>query len=294
MEKPKEVLPKPPGYNSKMEKPIQVLQKPPGYNSKMEKPIQVLQKPPGYNSKTEKPIQVLQKTPGYKDPTNNSRQNPKLPPRKPILPTSYQPRKKRAGCCRICCCLSCILLIVIILAVLVASGFFYVWTDPKLPVFHVLSFNFPTFKVTKQPDGAYLNAATVTRVEVKNPNTNIRIRYGESNVHITIGKTEDIDMGTAQLPGFTQGTKNTTSLKIETRVTNELIEGAGLKLMDQFRRKNLVVNVEVKTKFGISVGGLETEMTDVQVLCEGMTLKEIEDSQLPKCHVKALRWLNLA
>ncbi|KAJ8748575.1 hypothetical protein K2173_003476 [Erythroxylum novogranatense] len=212
--------------------------------------------------------------------------------RKPALPTSYQPRKKGRGCCRICCCCLCVLLVVVILLILILCGFFYLWSDPKLPVFRVLSFNIPNFNVTDQPDGAYLDAATVGQVEVKNPNSKIKINYGESNVQVTIGNS-GIPIGTTRLPEFTQGANSATNLKIETSVKNKLIGGKGSAIVDQFQSKTLIVNVKVDTEVGLSVGGLKTAMTDVHVLCEGMTLKQIEDGEPPKCKINALKWLNL-
>jgi hypothetical protein len=58
----------------------------------------------------------------------------------------------------------------LIIVAAVALGLLYLWFVPRLPVFHLQSFRIPQFKVTAKADGTYLDARTVTRVEVKNPN----------------------------------------------------------------------------------------------------------------------------
>jgi hypothetical protein len=54
-------------------------------------------------------------------------------------------------------------------------------------------------------------------------------------------------LGSEDVGGFTQGKKNTTSLKVETGVRNQLVDdGEGTRLKAGFLSKDLVVHVQVR------------------------------------------------
>ncbi|CAK7348770.1 unnamed protein product [Dovyalis caffra] len=228
----------------------------------------------------DKPMKpVLQRPPGYRDPNLPVKSAPRPPPTKaPLpLPPSFQPRKRRSRhWCRLCICCLILLIIISILLLVISGGLFYIWFNPKLPVLHLQSFKFSTFNVIKKSDGTYLTANMVARIEVSNPNEKIIYQFGESEVEITAGDDE-VNLGSTSLPKFTLETKNTTSLKIETKVNNELIEDEiGSKILDQFTSKKLKVKMDVKTGVGIAFEGMKTGLLAVEVLCGGVTLKETE------------------
>jgi hypothetical protein len=178
----------------------------------------------------------------------------------------------------------------LIIVAAVALGLLYLWFVPRLPVFHLQSFRIPPFKVTSKADGTYLDARTVTRVEVKNPNGKLSFFYKKSRVAVTAGE-EDTELGSADVGGFTQEKKNTTSLKVETGVRNQLVtDGEGSRLKAGFLSKDLVVNVEVRTGVGFVVNGVRLGPLGVKVLCGGVSFNRLESGVMPKCTINTLKW----
>ncbi|KAJ6338375.1 hypothetical protein OIU76_007945 [Salix suchowensis] len=241
----------------------------------------------------DKPMKpALQTPPGYRDPNFPAKSAPRPLPTKAMLPPSFQPRKRRSRHCRLCFCCLILLIMIAILLLMIAGGLFYLWFDPKLPVFHLQSLKLSAFNITKKPDGTFLSAKMVARIEVRNPNEKIIYHFGESNVETTAGDDE-VSLGSTTLPEFTQGQQNTTSLKIETSVNNELIEdGIGSKILDQFTTKKLKVNLDVKTSIGIGAEGVKTGLLGVEVLCGGVTLKETI-TEMPRCIITTLKWISV-
>lgn len=232
---------------------------------------------------------ILQKPPGYRDPNGPQvRPSPRVPVRKPAIPPSFPAKKRRKRCCRVCCCCIWFLILLLIILIVIACALFYLWFDPKLPVFHLQSFSFPHFNVSVQSDGTYLDAATLARVEIRNPNGKLRYYYGDTDVEVSAGKDKGIDLGTGNVPGFIQGTQNAMSLKIETK-TDELVEdGMGPRLMSHYKSKDLVVNVVVKTTVAVIVQGRKTRPLAVKVTCGGQSLKALDT--MPKCTINFLKW----
>ncbi|KAE8723284.1 3'-5'-exoribonuclease family protein isoform 1 [Hibiscus syriacus] len=236
---------------------------------------------------------VLQKPPGYRDPNfpaANSGFRP--PPRKPVLPPSFHPRKRRSRFCRVCCCSLCIFLSVLILLVLIGAMIFYFWFDPKLPRFHVQSIRMTRFNVTKKPDGTYLDAATTMRLEVKNPNLKMTYYYGDTAFDVSFGEGGDeTATGTTAVPGFTMGKQSTTSLKVETKASNMLVaDDVGNRLRNGHRSKRLPVNVEARTKVGLGLAGLKIGKVAVTVKCDGITMRHLDGGDMPKCVINMLKW----
>ncbi|XP_043716482.1 NDR1/HIN1-like protein 6 [Telopea speciosissima] len=242
---------------------------------------------------TEATKPVLQKPPGYKDPNAPISTAPKPQIRKQPLPPSFQPKRKRHGCCRICCCFFCIFLLLLIVLIAAAGALFYLWFDPKLPIYRLQSIQFPRFNISVTSDGTYLDSQTVVRLEAKNPNRKkITFYYDESEVRMTVGN--DVDLGSVSIPRFTQAKQNITALKFATQVKHALIDdGEGLKLKAQFRSKSMLVRVEVRTRFGVGVEKLTLGKLAVNVLCGGVTLKDLSAGNTPQCTVNLFKWINI-
>jgi len=240
---------------------------------------------------------VLQKPPGYRDPNMSSPPPPpppiqQQPMRKAVpMPTSYRPKKKRRSCCRFCCCCICITLVLFIFLLLVGTAVFYLWFDPKLPNFSLASFRLDGFKLADDPDGASLSATAVARVEMKNPNSKLVFYYGNTAVDLSVGSGNDeTGMGETTVNGFRQGPKNSTSVKVETTVKNQLVErGLAKRLAAKFQSKDLVINVVAKTKVGLGVGGIKIGMLAVNLRCGGVSLNKL-DTDSPKCILNTLKW----
>lgn len=233
---------------------------------------------------------ILQKPPGYKDPNLAAQPVPRPPVRKRILPSPLsQKNKKRQSCCRRCCCFLCLFLLILIVVIVVAGGVLYLWFEPKLPVFHLQSFRISKFNVTDKSDGSYLSAKTIGRIEIKNPNSKLSLNYGDIDVEIAAG--EEPKLGSTTVPSFVQPTENTTSLKIETVVSNETVDGGvGRKLNSGNRTGELVVNVAARTKIGFVVDGRRMPLVKIEVTCGGVSLKSLDRGKMPKCSIHLRRW----
>ncbi|KAK9143926.1 hypothetical protein Syun_013326 [Stephania yunnanensis] len=221
--------------------------------------------------------------------------------RKPYVPPSFHPKRKRRlnfCSCRRCCCLLCVSLLLVLIMLAVASAVFYIWFDPKLPKFHLQSLKTPKFNVAVKPDGTFLDARTVARVEATNPNHKLRFEYGETELRASVEDDDDdgddVELGSGHVPGFVQGKRNTTVLKFETEVSGAQIEdGIGRKLKVWHRTNELVVSVEVRTRFGIGVGKFRLGMVPVRVRCGGVSLKKLDAGATPQCTINILKWINL-
>ncbi|MBA0589700.1 hypothetical protein Gorai_018435, partial [Gossypium raimondii] len=242
---------------------------------------------------SEPPVKpVLQKPPGYKDPNSPAGQRRfRPPPRKPVLPPSFHPKKRKTSYGRACCCCFCIFFLIFLLLILICGAVFYLWFDPQLPGFHIQSFRISRFNVTKRPDGTYLDARTTTRLEVKNPNGKMTYYYGDTEVEISFGEGGyETELGTTTVPAFTMLEKNTRSLRVETIASNKLVvDEVGNKLRARYRSKSLPVNVEARTKVGVGVAGLKIGMVGVTVKCDGMSKKQLDGGDMPKCVINMLK-----
>ncbi|XVE77237.1 hypothetical protein DITRI_Ditri13aG0045900 [Diplodiscus trichospermus] len=243
---------------------------------------------------SEPPLKTaLEKPPGYKN-TNSPVVQPgfRPRPRKPFPPPSFRPEKRKNRCCRVCCCCFCFFLLFLFLLIIICGAVFYLWFDPKLPGFHIQSFRISRFKVTKKLDGTYIDTATTTRLEVKNPNGKMTHYYGEMEVDVSIGEGGDeTGLGTTTVAEFTLGEQNTTSLKVETKASNKLVvDEVGSRLLSRYRRRTLPVNMEARTKVGLGVAGLKIGVVGVTVKCDGITMKQLDGGDMPKCIIIVLKW----
>ncbi|XP_065864140.1 NDR1/HIN1-like protein 6 [Euphorbia lathyris] len=232
---------------------------------------------------------VLQKPPGYVSDSSG-----KPIGRPPNRNAFFQPRKRQSNCCRMCCCIFFIICLILLFIFVILAGVMYLWLEPKMPVFHLQSFKISKFSVTQKYDGTYIDAATMARMEVKNPNSKLTYRYGLSQVGITTGTDQETELGSTSLRGFRQKPMNTTSVKIETSVKNQVIEdGLGAKLGSDFKNKNMVVNIRVKTSVGVAFIGVEIGMLAVDVYCDNIKLNQIEDGLMPKCTIHTFKWISV-
>ncbi|KGN56498.2 hypothetical protein Csa_009859 [Cucumis sativus] len=238
---------------------------------------------------------ILQKPPGFKDPNHIALPVPRPPARKLILPSPLsQKNKKRRSCWRRCCCFFCLLVLILIVAILAVGGVLYLWFEPKLPVVHLQSFRISKFNVTDKSDGSYLNAKTIGRIEIKNPNSKLSLNYGDIEVQIAAGEGTRTELGSMIVPSFIQSEENTTSLKIETMVSNETVDdGAGRNLNSGNRTGELVVNVEARTKIGFVVDGRRMPPVKIEVSCGSVSLKRLDRGNVPKCSIHLRRWFLL-
>ncbi|CAN6566074.1 unnamed protein product [Malus baccata var. baccata] len=241
---------------------------------------------------------VVHKPPGYRDPYQPGRPVPGQPPRKPNVPPSFRPKRSRGSrCCRICCCVFCTFLLIVIIVVALAGGIFYLYFDPRLPAFYLLSFQIPKFDPVSKTDGTHLDVQAVTSVEVRNPNPKLDIFYGEGiEMHAILGDENDVGMGlgSKQLRRFTQRHRNTTNFKMDMRVRNKVVDQTvGRRLAAQLKSKEIKVAVEGKTRVGYVIKGWRIGTVKINVLCGGVKLKVVDAGEMPKCTINAFKWINI-
>ncbi|XP_061363385.1 NDR1/HIN1-like protein 13 [Gastrolobium bilobum] len=236
------------------------------------------------------PKPILQKPPGYRDPNTQPAMAKPLPPRKPVLPPSFRPKPKRRGCCRICCCTCCIIILVLIFASVIAAGLIYVLYDPSVPEFHLTSFRVPKLNITDKGDGAYLDADTATRVEVKNRNSKIVWQFEQTSLQI-LADNGDLNLGSTKVSGFTVKEKGMSQWKGETSVRGEALDAKQKrKLKSMIESKALIPTVEVQTRTGFSMQGWKSGTLGISVVCGDVTMRQIENGDMPRCSVTVLKW----
>ncbi|CAN4124999.1 unnamed protein product [Withania somnifera] len=226
-------------------------------------------------------VKPLKKPPGFRDPTIPIQ----IPPIKINNPPSLhlQREKTRTLCCTCCCCCFFIILIMLLLLV-AAAGFLYLWFNPKLPVFHLRSLQFTKFNVTESQDGPKLNAQSTARVELKNPNGELKIVYGETRMGLIGGKYVNLSEG--KVPGLVQEKKSVKVIKFVMRSNEMLYAGSIGKVMKiGFKKKNLRVSADVSTAIGIGYKGWKSWKIGVRVSCGSLRLKQIENGATPKCDI---------
>ncbi|KAJ8534816.1 hypothetical protein K7X08_016544 [Anisodus acutangulus] len=166
-----------------------------------------------------------------------------------------------------------------------ACGFLYLWFDPKLPVFHLRSLDFTKFNVTESQDGPKLNAQSTLGVELKNPNRELKIVYGETRVELK--GENDVSMGEGKVSGFVQEKKSVKVVKFGVKSNEMLLYGAsvGEVMRIGFKNKNLRVSADVSSAIGIGYKGWKSWKFGVRISCGALMLKQIENGATPKCGI---------
>uniref|UniRef100_A0A7N0UFT2 Late embryogenesis abundant protein LEA-2 subgroup domain-containing protein n=1 Tax=Kalanchoe fedtschenkoi TaxID=63787 RepID=A0A7N0UFT2_KALFE len=236
----------------------------------------------------EPPPLPLKKPPGYRDPSA-----PVYPPPNPPL---RRQKQRRTTLCRICCCCCVVIILTLLILALTAIGIFYLWFNPKLPVFHLRSLRLDPFNISVRSNGTYLSAAATARIDARNPNQLLDIRYTDMTGNVMVGDGERMDLGLARQSGFVQGKRNTTSLKFMTNVKDLAVgDSRGATLRAKWMSRELAVSVELKSGVGYVGGGLRSRTVGVRVVCGNVTLKKLEDDGdgLPKCTINFFKWINI-
>ncbi|KAJ6879539.1 hypothetical protein NC652_032973 [Populus alba x Populus x berolinensis] len=77
-------------------------------------------------------------------------------------------------------------------------------------------------------------------------------------------------------------------------VNNELIEGSNwIQDSSSVQEQEIEGEDDVKTRVGIGLAGMKTGVLGAEVFCGGVTLKETESGEMPRCVMKILQWRHL-
>ena len=181
---------------------------------------------------------------------------------------------------------------ILIIILFLGGAFFYLWFNPKVPVFHLQSLKIQRFNVTVKSDATYIDSQTAVKVEVRNPNDKITFRYGKTSVTLTAGLGEDeTELGSGSSGEFTQGKKSTTVVKWTVHEKNVLVaDEVGAKLKARYRSRAMVVSVVVRTRVSLGVGGWRIGTVGMHISCGDVALKKLDGGDMPKCTVNVLKW----
>lgn len=265
-----------------------------------------------------KPASALQKPPGYRDaPAPPARPPPRkaaqLPPalRHPGKPAPariarrpehrrHRPPPRRSLCCRLCCCLSLVLFTLAFLTAL-AAGLCYLYFQPRVPSLRLQSLSVTRFNVSTRPDGSgtFLDAAASAKIFASNPNArDVAFSYGDGDARVYVADEDgDIPLDPQRLPGFDQGRRNATVLRLAASARSVLVDDSvGARLRSRYRSGEVRFGVEVRTRLGVRVRGKAMRRVPIRVQCRPASLRQLSRrgrTTLPKCDVYLFRWINL-
>ncbi|XP_051144110.1 NDR1/HIN1-like protein 13 [Andrographis paniculata] len=237
------------------------------------------------------PTPPLQKPPGYQDPNNPAG---RAPPRRPgNVPPSFGTKRRRSFC-RTYYCWCCIVSMLLFILLISISAFFYAFYHPQLPEIHVASMKITRFDVQSSADGAILNSESSIRVEIKNPNSNLEIKYNRTSILI---RADDggVNLGKSVVPGFIQAANNVTSMDIKVKAKQVVANEVAERMKTEYQSKNLKVSVELDGGVGVKGAGWSTSPVLMNVACRGVRLSELQDSagSNPKCQITVFDWVRV-
>ena len=130
----------------------------------------------------------------------------------------------------------------------------------------------------------------MARVEVKNPNSRMQWYFGKSVIQISADE-EDLNLGSDSMPAFTIKELEVTSLKAETSVEGQPLDDShGKNLKIRVENKEIVLNVDVRTRAGVHLEGWKIGTLEINVVCGNVSLKKLESGEIPTCAINVFKW----
>ncbi|RZR74246.1 hypothetical protein BHM03_00034242 [Ensete ventricosum] len=202
---------------------------------------------------------------GAARPTNphSKAQQYRLPYRPQRRPSS--PRRKRRchqGCCRICCLWLTLLLIALVILAAISAGAFYVLCLPQRPSFSVSSLRLSALDVRSAD---LLTSRLDLSVTARNPNQRIVFVFGDVALSASSG---GVTIGEGTIPGFVQGTDNTTVLKATVSSSGRSLDPT--EASDLRRKKRHSLEIHLDTKAGIKLGRFKSLHVGIRISCKGI------------------------
>ncbi|CAI9757670.1 unnamed protein product [Fraxinus pennsylvanica] len=174
-------------------------------------------------------------------------------------------RHSRSCCCSICLCTTMLILFLLLLAA-IAGTIFWVLYRPHRPSFSVSTLQLSKFKLT---DTAITSTFDLT-LTARNPNKKIVFLYDPIAVKIFSG---DITVGDGSFPGFTQATKNSTTLRTLISSSSPFSDGTDTSpLKSSLKNKNLPLKITLETKMKVKISMLKTKKLNIMVTCDGINI----------------------
>ncbi|KAL2516352.1 Late embryogenesis abundant (LEA) hydroxyproline-rich glycoprotein family [Forsythia ovata] len=208
-------------------------------------------------------------------PAANGGSNPTLSATKAQLYNNPRPmyrpqppprRRYRRGFCCSCCLCTTLLIIIILLLAAIAGAVFWVLYRPHRPSFSISSLQLSKFNFTDTSLASTFNLTLIAR----NLNKKIVFSYEPIAVKIFSG---DISVGDGSLPGFTQATKNITTVKAVISSSSPFPDGTDISaLKSNLKNKNLPLKLTLDTRVEFKIGKLKTKKFRVRVNCDGIKI----------------------
>ncbi|XP_042474884.1 uncharacterized protein LOC122056970 [Macadamia integrifolia] len=266
-------------------------------------PIFPLPKPPGHDTPpkatkhgspqpSQSPILPLPKPPGhdYHSPINPKKtRHVSFSSPEYSLPRHHKEHKNRScfplsfpysSCC---CCFqyTCLTFLGILFLILLFIVLFITFFHSKHPEIKIERLTIPRLKLSSIAQQSYLFAEVDLYINSFNNNEKIGIIYGDTEVSIS---SDNIELGQGTIPEFFQNYNNMTVLKVNTEVSNSLVDNQdGARLKADFDQKSLVLDVVLNSNIGLTYGSFKFKGLPVLIKCSSIKLSSIAQGIEPKC-----------
>ncbi|KAK9279600.1 hypothetical protein L1049_013279 [Liquidambar formosana] len=207
-------------------------------------------------------------------------------PRRPHKPDKERRRGRCcSGCFVVCCAWGCMIGFALVLVLLVVAAIFVAFLHSEMPEVHVARVSIPSLDVvTASSQQALLSADVDIVVEVSNKNDRAKLSYGTMTVDVS---SEKISLGQTKVVAFSQKPKNSTELKIHTKVTRLAVDKEdGAFLKSNVKDGEMVFDVVLSGTIGVGVGRFTINGLPVTMACHGIQQSQVDIGQEPKCSVK--------
>ncbi|RWW27749.1 hypothetical protein GW17_00007802 [Ensete ventricosum] len=192
---------------------------------------------------------------------------PTFPPTKaqqyrlPYHPQPPRPRRRR-GCCCVCCLWLTLFLIALVFLAAIAAGVVYVLYRPQRPTFSVSSLRLVALNLSAAD---LLTSRLDLSVTARNPNRKLVFVYDDVAISASSG---GVTIGEGTIPGFAQGTDNTTVLKTTVSSSGRSLDPT--EASDLRKRKRYPLEIEFDTKAGVKIGGFKSKRLGIRASCDGI------------------------
>ncbi|XP_021892441.1 NDR1/HIN1-like protein 10 [Carica papaya] len=206
------------------------------------------------------PAQPGQVASGYPAATAYPYAAPQPPPPQPYVfhqhhhpgPTYYAQSNynQRRPFMRTFLCRLIVAFIVVICLMGLISFITWLVLRPRLPEFRVDSASVPKLNSTRSE----LSGTWVVSLLVKNPNSKLSVTYDRLQAYVFYG--EEVQLGSTQLPPFSQGKGNESSVQFQLNVMSEYVGEDVVNSINKERNRGLVnfgVNVYALVRFRTGV-----------------------------------------
>lgn len=202
------------------------------------------------------------------------------------------PGKLRSCCrcdcgsfCFVCCAWSCLGVLAVILSILVLGVWFVSFIKSDLPEVRVQKLSFPGLYVgNSSKQETLLNTGVEVLLNVTNKNEKIGISYNSMTAEVSL---EDLRMGQAQVPGFSQEPKNQTMLKLKTEVSHFVLSKEdGQDLQSDLKNNGMVLDVVLNGTLGLNFGTFKLQGLPFIIGCTDIKQSDVDTGLEPGCSIR--------